>query len=66
MILAYEEFENSLTGGTAPQGVIDFHPSDETRAHVADLIRRRKTTSLSPDETVELNQYRQIEQLILK
>src|SRR5438128_7800579 len=64
MILAYEEFVDFLAAGTTPQGVIDFRPSDETKTRVADLIHRQKTTSLSPDETAELNQYLQIEHLM--
>jgi len=50
--------------GSTSQGVIDFRPSDETKTRVADLIRRQKTTSLSPDETAELNQNLQIEHLL--
>jgi hypothetical protein len=53
-----------LAGGTTPQGVIDFRPSEATRARVADLIHRQKTTSLSADETAELNHYLQIEHLM--
>ena len=64
MILAYEEFVDFLAGGTTPQGVIDFRPSNATKARVADLIRRQKTTSLTPDETAELNQYLQIEHIM--
>lgn len=64
MILAYEEFVDFLARGTTPQGVIDFRPSDETKGRVADLIRRQKTMTLSPDETAELNQYLQIEHLM--
>jgi hypothetical protein len=64
MILAYEEVVNFLAGGTTLQGIIDFGPSEAARDRVADLIRRQKTTSLSPDETAELNQYIHIEQLM--
>ncbi len=64
MILAYEEFVDFLARGTTPQGVIDFRPSDTTKARVAELIRRQKTVSLSPDETAELNYYLQIEHLM--
>ena len=64
MILAYEEFVDFRAGGTTPQGVIDFRPSDAAKARVADLIRRQKTASLSADETAELNQYLQIEHLM--
>ena len=57
MILAYDEFVDFIAAGTTPQAVVDFHPSAETRAHVAELIRRQKTAALSPDETAELNHY---------
>jgi len=64
MILAYEEFVDFIAGGSTPQSVVDFRPSEETKAHVADLIHRQKTDSLSPDETAELNQYLQIEHVM--
>jgi hypothetical protein len=64
MILAYDEFVDFLAGGTTPQGVIDFRPSDATRERVADLLHRQKTASLSADETAELNQFLQIEHLM--
>jgi len=64
MILAYDEFVDFIAGGSTPQSVIDFRPSEQTRAHVADLIHRQKTASLSPEETAELNQYLQIEHLM--
>jgi hypothetical protein len=64
MILAYEEFVDFLAKGTTPQGVLDFRPSDETKARVADLLHRQKTLSLSAEETAELNQYLQIEHLM--
>ena len=64
MILAYDEFVDFIAGGSTPQSVIDFRPSDDTKAHVMDLIRRQKTESLTPDETAELNQYLQIEHLM--
>ena len=64
MILAYDEFVNFLAQGTTPQGVIDFRPSDQTKARVADLIRRQKVMALSAEETAELNHYLQIEHLM--
>ncbi len=64
MILAYEEFVDFIAGGTTPQGVIDFRPSDAVKARVAELIRRQKATSLSSDETAELSQYLQMEHLM--
>jgi hypothetical protein len=64
MILAYEEFVDFLAGGTTPQGVIDYRPSDKTKTRVADLIHRQKTTALSPDEAAELSQYLHVEHLM--
>lgn len=64
MILAYDEFVDFIAAGSTPQSVVDFRPSDETKTHVADLIRRQKTESLSPDETSELNHYLQIEHVM--
>jgi hypothetical protein len=64
MTLAYEEFVEFLAAGTTPQGVIDFKPSEATKARVADLIHRQKTTSLSAEESAELNQFLQIEHLM--
>jgi hypothetical protein len=64
MILAYEEFVDFLAGGTTPQGVIDFRPSDATKTRVADLIHRQKSATLSAEETAELSQYLQIEHLM--
>ena len=64
MILAYDEFVDFIAGGNTPQSVVDFRPSEETKALVADLIRRQKANSLSADETAELNRYLQIEHVM--
>ena len=39
-------------------------PRTKTKTRVADLIYRQKTTSLSSDETAELNQYLHVEHLM--
>jgi hypothetical protein len=64
MILAYDEFVDFIASGTTPQSVVDYRPSEDTKAHVADLIRKQKNESLSPDETAELNHYLHIEHLM--
>lgn len=64
MILAYEEFVDFIAAGTTPAGVIAFRPSEATKEHVADLIRREKTTGLTPAETSELDNYLRIEHLM--
>ncbi len=64
MNIAYDEFVDFIARGSTPQSVIDFRPSEETKAHGAELIRRQKNEALPPDETAELNQYLQIEHLM--
>jgi hypothetical protein len=64
MILAYTEFVDFIAGGITPQGVIDFRPSEEARARVADLIRHQKLATLSLDQTAELNQILLIEHIM--
>jgi hypothetical protein len=64
MILAYEEFVDFIAGGTTPQSVVDFSPSEATKAKVADLIHRQKMGALSLDETAELNEFLHIEHLM--
>jgi hypothetical protein len=64
MSLAYEEFVEFIAAGTTPQGVVDYRPSEATKARVADLIQRQKTAALTPDETAELNHYLHIEHLM--
>ena len=64
MILAYDELVDFIAGGTTPQSVIDFRPSEQTKAHVAGLIHRQKAESLTADETTELNYYLYIEHVM--
>ena len=64
VILAYDEFVDFIAAGNTPQSVVDFRASEETREHVAEMIRRQKTESLTADETAELNQYMHIEHLM--
>ena len=46
MILAYDEFVDFIAAGATPQGVVDFRPSDVTKARVAELIGLQKAASL--------------------
>jgi hypothetical protein len=64
MIRAYDEIVDFIAGGTTPDAVARFGPSDETRRRVADLIHREKTSGLTPDETSELDHYVKIEHLM--
>jgi hypothetical protein len=64
MIIAYDELVDFIASGTTPQSVVEFQPSEATKARVAELIHRQKTATLSPDETTELNHYLHMEHLM--
>ncbi len=64
MSVAYYEFVDFLAGGTTPQEVIGFHPSEGTREKLAELIRRQKTDSLLDEEQTELSHYLEVEHLM--
>jgi hypothetical protein len=64
VVVAYEEIVDFIAAGTTPQSVVDFRPSLETKARVADLIQQQKSDALSPDETAELNQYLHVEHVM--
>jgi hypothetical protein len=60
----YEEVVEFIAAGTSPQNVVAFRPSRSARERVADLLRREKTSALSPDEKSELDHYLQLEHLM--
>ena len=61
---AYEEIVEFIASGTTPGNVVAFHPSEQTKERVADLIQREKTSGISSDEESELNHYLQLEHLM--
>jgi len=64
LLRAYEEVIDFIAAGTTPDNVITFHPSEETKQRVANLLQREKTTRLTSDESFELDRYMQLEHLM--
>lgn len=64
MSRAYEEVIDFIAAGTTPENLVNFHPSEEAKQRVADLIYREKTIGLTQDETSELEHYMQLEHLM--
>jgi len=62
--VAYQEFVDFIAGGSTPQDVVNFRPSEQAKALVAELIQRQKTTGLNAEETAELNHYLHIEHVM--
>jgi hypothetical protein len=61
---AYEEIIEFIASGTTPKNLASFHPSEETKERIADLIQREKRSEISPDEQSELNHYLELEHLM--
>jgi hypothetical protein len=61
---AYQEVIDFIAAGSDPAAVTAFRPSETSRARVADLLAREKTQGLDAEETLELNDYMQLEHLM--
>lgn len=61
---AYEEIIEFIAAGPTSNNVADFQPSEQAKERVAELIRKEKNASLSPDETAELNHFMELEHLM--
>jgi hypothetical protein len=61
---AYEEIIDFIAGGSTPLDVVAFEPSAAAKARVEELIRREKTSSLTPEEVSELDNYMHLEHLM--
>jgi len=64
MTRAYEEIIDFIAAGTTPTRVATFEASRSVKERVADLIRREKTSGISPDEQSELDHYMELEHII--
>jgi hypothetical protein len=64
MIRIYDELVEFIAAGVTPQSLIDFHASEQTKLKVADLIHRQKTSTLSAEETAELNCFLHLEHVM--
>ncbi len=64
MIRAYDEIVEFIAGGTTPDSVAQFEPSQQTKDYVADLIHKEKTTGLTPEESSELDHFMKLEHLM--
>ena len=64
MIRAYDEIIEFIAAGTTPDAVAHFEPSQETKDHVADLIHKEKTSTLTVEESSELDHYMKLEHLM--
>jgi hypothetical protein len=64
MTRVYEEIVDFIAGGTTPDAVAGWVPSQEARDRVAQLIEREKAGSISAEERRELDHYVEMEHLM--
>ena len=61
---AYEEVVNFIATQTARNSLIAFHPSEQAKERVMELIQKEKESGLATDEKSELDHYMQLEHLM--
>jgi hypothetical protein len=61
MTPVYLEVVDFIAAGPTPERIAAYHPSDAARERVWELIERKKTGELLPQEEFELENYLQLE-----
>jgi hypothetical protein len=63
MTKAYEEVIDFIATRDS-RAVADFHPSEEAKARVRELLALEKSQAISPEERSELDHYVQLEHIM--
>lgn len=63
IVRPYEELVEFIAS-LSPREIVDFKPSEAARQRVWDLIERKKSAPLPPEENSELDHYLEIEHLM--
>lgn len=64
MTRVYEEIVDFIAGGTTPDDVAAWTPSQQAKDRVAELLAADKAGTLAPDERAELNHFLELEHLM--
>jgi len=62
---SYDEIIDFIAAGTTPEAVIAFRPSDGVQKRVEELVERSKDGSISSEEQSELEDYLQLEHIMI-
>jgi hypothetical protein len=62
---AYLELVDFLAAGTTPEALVRFRPSAEVQRRVSELIEGRQNGVLSAEEESELEDFLQLEHLLI-
>ncbi len=64
MIRVYDEIVDFIAAGATSDAVSKFQPSQRAKDYVVDLIRKKKTECLTPEESSELEHFMVIEHIM--
>ena len=62
---SYDEIIDFIAAGTTPEAVVAFRPSDSVQQRVAELVERSKDGTISSEEHSELEDYLQLEHIMI-
>ncbi len=62
---SYDEIIDFIAAGTTPEAMIAFRPSEVVQQRVAELVERSKDGSISTEERSELDDYLQLEHIMI-
>ena len=62
---SYDEIIDFIAAGTTPESVVAFRPSGGVQQRVAELVERSKDGSISSEEQSELDDYLQLEHIMI-
>lgn len=62
---SYEEIVDFFAAGTTPEAVVAFRPSDEATGRVGGLVAKSKDGTISEEEQSELDDYLQLEHILI-
>ena len=62
---SYEEIVDFIASGTTPESVVAFRPTEAAIRRVEELISKSRDGVISHDEQAELDDYLQLEHLLI-
>jgi hypothetical protein len=62
---SYEEIVDFIASGTTPESVPAFRPTEAAIRRVEDLVAKRRDGVISSEEQAELDDYLQLEHLLI-
>ena len=62
---SYDEIVDFFAAGTTPESLVAFRPSDESTQRVQELVSKSKEGNISTEEQSELEDYLQLEHILI-